>query len=782
MRGRHHLRKLQTLYKNEHKKPINELQSKNTSLNHQIHSNPYPSKKELTQRSKLSNNPTNDSDIFKGNTQITTLMRNRQPENALWVFDSMPRRSIVSYNAMISGYLMNGKFDCAREMFDKMPERDLVSWNVMLSGYVRNRDLAGARLLFEEMPKRDVVSWNAMLSGYAQGGFVVEAREIFDRMPVRNSISWNGLLAAYVQNGKMEDARKLFESNEDWGIVSWNCLMGGLVRKKRLDDARRVFDRIPVMMRDEVSWNTIITGYAQKGELEEARRLFEESPTRDVFTWTALVSGYVQNGMVDDARSIFDRMPEKNTVSWNAMISGYVQSKRMDMAKELFEAMEFRNISSWNTMITGYSQVGDVSEARSLFNRMPMRDSISWSAMIAGYVQNDCSEEAISLLVGMRREGERLNMSSSSCALTACAKIAALDIGRQLHGWLVKIAFHTGGYVGNALISMYYKCGSIGEAHNVFEEIADKDIVSWNSMIYGYARHGFAKEALVLFELMKKHGVRPDDATMVGVLSACSHTGLVDKGTEYFYSMNQEYGITPKSEHYTCMVDLLGRAGRLEEAYNLMRNMPFEPDASTWGALLGASRIHGNTKLGENAAEVVFKKEPNNPGMYILLSNLYAASGRWPDVGKMRLKMRSKGVRKVPGYSWLEVQNKVHTFTVGDCFHSEKDKIYAFLEEMYLKMKREGYSLSTKLVLHDVEEEEKEHMLKYHSEKLAVAYGILSIPAGRSIRVFKNLRVCEDCHNAIKYMSKIEERLIILRDSNRFHHFERGSCSCGDYW
>lgn len=268
----------------------------------------------------------------------------------------------------------------------------------------------------------------------------------------------------------------------------------------------------------------------------------------------------------------------------------------------------------------------------------------------------------------------------------------------------------------------------------------------------------------------------------VGVLSACSHTGLVDRGREYFYSMNQEYGITANSKHYTCLIDLLGRAGRLEEAQNLMKTMPFEPDAATWGALLGASRIHGNTELGEKAAKIIFEMEPENAGMYVLLSNLYASSGRWGDVGKMRLKMRDKGVRKVPGYSWIEVQNEIHTFSVGDSIHPEKNNIYAFLEELDLKMKREGYVSSTKLVLHDVEEEEKEHMLKHHSEKLAVAFGILSIPAGRPIRVMKNLRVCEDCHSAIKYISNIVGRTIILRDSNRFHHFSEGSCSCGDYW
>ncbi|CAK9185590.1 unnamed protein product [Ilex paraguariensis] len=246
--------------------------------------------------------------------------------------------------------------------------------------------------------------------------------------------------------------------------------------------------------------------------------------------------------------------------------------------------------------------------------------------------------------------------------------------------------------------------------------------------------------------------------------------------------MNQDYGITANSKHYTCMIDLLGRAGRLDEAQNVIKNMPFEPDAATWGALLGASRIHGSTELGEKAAEMIFKMEPNNAGMYVLLSNLYAASGRWREVGKMRLKMRDTGIRKVPGYSWVEVQNKIHTFSVGDSIHPERDTIYAYLEELDLWMKRDGYVSATKLVLHDVEEEEKEHMLKYHSEKLAVAFGILKIPAGRPIRVMKNLRVCEDCHTVIKHISKIVGRLIILRDSNRFHHFSGGVCSCGDYW
>lgn len=692
----------------------------------------------------------------------------------------MPRRSSVSYNAMISGYLSNGQLDLARQVFDQMPERDLVSWNVMISGYVRNKSLSAARNLFEMMPKRDVVSWNTILSGYAQNGYADAARRIFDRMLEKNEISWNGLLAAYVQNGRIEEACMLFESKANWEVVSWNSLMGGFVKQKRLGDAKWIFDRMPV--RDEVSWNTMITGYAQNNYLAEAQRLFEEAPVKDVFTWTAMVSGFVQNGKVDEARMIFDAMPEKNTVSWNAMIAGYVQTKRMDMARELFEVMTCKNVASWNTMITGYAQSGEITHARNLFDRMPQHDCISWAAIIAGYAQSGYSEDSLRLFIEMKRYGERLNRSSFTSVLSTCANLASLELGKQLHGQLVKVGFEAGCFVGNALLVMYCKCGSVEEAYHAFEEIVDKDVISWNTMIAGYARHGFGKDALMLFKSMKTVGIKPDDITMVGILSACSHTGLVEKGTEYFYSMNRDYGVIPNSKHYTCMVDLLGRAGRLDEAQNLMKNMPFKPDAATWGALLGACRLYGKTELAEKAAEVIFEMEPENAGMYVLLSNLYAASGRWGDVSKVRLKMRDRGVKKVTGYSWLEVQNKVHTFSVGDTLHPEKDRIYAYLEELEFKLKQDGFVYSTKLVLHDVGEEEKEHMLRYHSEKLAVAYGILSIPAGRPIRVMKNLRVCEDCHNAIKHISKIVGRLIILRDNNRFHHFSGGSCSCGDYW
>ncbi|PKU70365.1 Pentatricopeptide repeat-containing protein [Dendrobium catenatum] len=619
-------------------------------------------------------------------------MRHGRFDAARQLFDQMPRRTIVSWNTMLSGYLSNDQYSSALWLFDAMPHRDEVSWNTMINGHVRYDKLGAARRMFEQMPMRDIVSWNTMISAYAQSGQVEQAQEIFDRAPVKDSVSWNGILAAYLQNGRFEAAQVLFESNPYWDTVSWNAMIAGYLRRNRLVDAQQLFDRV-----------------------------------------------------------MFDEMPERNIVTWNAIVAAYVQNKRMDEAEELFNVMPCKNISSWNTMVTGYAQSGH-------------------------------SEEALQLFIEMGRSGERMNRSSFTCAFSTCADIAVLECGMQVHGRLVKAGYGLGCFVGNALLSMYFKCGNIDEAYKAYEEISQKDVVTWNTMIVGYARHGFGDKALESFDLMRTTEMKPDNVTLVGVLSACSHAGLINKGIDFFYSMHQDFGIKPKAEHYTCMIDLLGRAGRLAEAQALIKDLPFEPDATMWGALLGASRIHRHTELGRKAAEKIFEMEPNNAGMYVLLSNLYASSGSWAEASKLRAMMQDRGVRKVPGFSWIEVDNRVHTFSVGDNLHPEKAKIYAFLEELDMKMKKAGYVSATNLVLHDVEEEEKEQMLKFHSEKLAVAYGILRLTPGRPVRVIKNLRICEDCHDAIKYISLIENRLIILRDSNRFHHFSCGSCSCRDYW
>ena len=337
-------------------------------------------------------------------------------------------------------------------------------------------------------------------------------------------------------------------------------------------------------------------------------------------------------------------------------------------------------------------------------------------------------------------------------------------------------------FVGTSVIDMYCKCGRVGMARKAFNRMKGKNIKSWTAMIAGYGMHGQAREALEVFDEMQSAGVKPNYITFVSVLAACSHAGLVTEGWQWFNAMAIEFNIVPGVEHYGCMVDLLGRAGHLNEAYDLIKQMKVKPDFVVWGALLGACRIHKNVEIGEISARKLFELDPKNCGYYVLLSNIYADAGRWNDVDKLRVMMKKRGLVKPPGYSLVEFKGQIHVFLVGDKEHPQQKKIYEYLETLSVKMQEAGYVPDTTSVLHDVDQEEKETVLRIHSEKLAVAFGIMNTVQGTTIQIIKNLRVCGDCHTAIKFISKIVSRQIVVRDSNRFHHFKDGLCSCGDYW
>jgi pentatricopeptide repeat protein len=312
--------------------------------------------------------------------------------------------------------------------------------------------------------------------------------------------------------------------------------------------------------------------------------------------------------------------------------------------------------------------------------------------------------------------------------------------------------------------------------------MATHDVVSWNAMLVGYAMHGHAKEALEHFESMCQEGIAIDKITFLALLSACNHAGLVDEGLCYFESMHSVYSVSATAEHYACMADLLGRAGHLNKAENLISTMSCKPCVSVWRALLGACRIHGNTEMGEHIAKRVVELDPENTAGYVLLSNIYASAGKWDLVSNVQQQRLARGVKKQPGRTWIEVNNEVHSFVVDDQLHPRIIEIHAELKRLSGKMNDAGYVPDTKFVLHDVEEEEKLSHLWHHSEKLAIAFGLISTPPGTPIRIFKNLRVCGDCHTATKFITKIVGRAIVVRDGNRFHHFKDGLCSCRDYW
>ncbi|KAJ4975860.1 hypothetical protein NE237_000966 [Protea cynaroides] len=689
--------------------------------------------------------------------------------------------AVLYANTQISRYARLGHVENARRVFDEMSDKSIISWNSIIAAYFQNKLPQEARSLFDRMPDRNMASWNGMISGYVKNGMTREARRIFDAMPERNVVSWTSMVRGYVQEGVIVEAESLFRQMPEKNVVSWTVMLGGLIQDHRIDDARRLFDGMPV--KDVVTWTNMISGYCQGGHLAEARELFDVMPRRNVITWTTMISGYAQNLQVDIARKLFEVMPEKNEISWTAMLTGYTQSGRIKEAVEIFERMPEKSIISCNAMILGLGQSGNVTEARCVFDRMREKDDGTWSAMIKGYERNGLQLEALNMFPLMQRAGIKPNFPSLISVLSVCASLAILAHGRQIHATVVKSQFDLDVFVASALITMYVKCGDLVKARQVFDRCSPKDIVMWNSMITGYAQHGLGEEALQVFHEMCSLGMAADDVTFVGVLSACSYTGKVKEGLELFESMRLNYSVEPTAEHYACIVDLLGRAGHINEAMNLIEKMTIEADAVVWGALLGACRTHKNLELAEVAAKKLLLLEPKNAGPYILLSNIYASKGRWEDVVDLRKVMKARNISKSPGCSWIEVENKVHMFTGGDSVeHAEHGAIVGMLEKLSGLLRAAGYSPDGSFVLHDVDEEQKVHNLGYHSEKLAVAFGLLRVPEGMPIRVMKNLRVCGDCHSVMKLIAKITGREIILRDANRFHHFKGGLCSCRDYW
>lgn len=503
----------------------------------------------------------------------------------------------------------------------------------------------------------------------------------------------------------------------------------------------------------------------------------------NLFVCNSLVDMYFKFGRPDVARWVFDEMRVRDVVSYNTVLSGYAGCGRVSDAREVFDSMGERSVVSWSAMIAGYTKAGDVDAARELFERMTERNVVCWNAMIAGYAQNERFGEAIGVFRRMLEDGSvQPNEVTLVSVLSACANLGALDLGKWIDRYIGRKTMHLGLFLGNALSDMYAKCGCIAEASKVFDQMSERDVISWSIIVTGTAMHGQWKEAIAAFHQMLSQGVQPNDITFMGILSACTHAGLVDEGLQYFDRMSRVFAIDPKVEHYGCVVDLLSRAGRLDEAEDMISSMRVPPNAIVWGALLGGCRIYGDVDRGTRVAHKILHLDPGHSGSYVYLANVYASTGKLEEAAKYRLWMRDKGVVKTPGCSWIEVDNAVCEFFMGDRSHPRSDEIYAKISLLGSRMKLAGYVPNTSVVCQSIDEEEKENALAMHSEKLAVAFGLISTEEGATIRVVKNLRVCNDCHDYMKFVSKMVEREIVLRDRNRFHHFKDGLCSCKDYW
>ncbi|CAA2988749.1 pentatricopeptide repeat-containing At3g49170, chloroplastic [Olea europaea subsp. europaea] len=541
-----------------------------------------------------------------------------------------------------------------------------------------------------------------------------------------------------------------------------------LILKSNHPSPQRITSNLPRKTLNFETLKDTLISQANVGHIKEAISILDfmskNSFTPDLTVYSVLLKSCIRARNFDLGRVVHSRLVESklecDSIALNSLISLYAKCGEWERAEEIFESME-----------------GD------------KRDLVSWSAMISCYVRSGLNLQAIMTFFEMVKfgdqiDGSRIGLDAFTFAslLSGAASVGAVGKGERIHAQLLKSGFESDQCVANALISMYTRCGNIEAAFQVFEQMEDWNVISWTSIITGFAKHGFAKRSLELFKQMLDFGTKPNEVTYIAVLSACSHAGLIDEGWRYFHLMYKEHRIHPRMEHYACMVDLLGRSGLLEKAIQFIKSMPFMANALVWRTLLSACRVHGNAELGKDAAEMILEQEPNDPAAYILLSNLYASSGQWGKVAKIRKCMKERNLVKEAGCSWMEAENKVHKFYVGDTKHPRTRDIYEELDRLLLEIKEMGYVPNNDFVLHEVEEEQKEQYLFQHSEKIALAFGLISTSKPSPIRIFKNLRVCGDCHAAMKYISIATGREIVVRDSNRFHHIKNGSCSCNDYW
>ncbi|KAI0493055.1 hypothetical protein KFK09_027331 [Dendrobium nobile] len=566
----------------------------------------------------------------------------------------------------------------------------------------------------------------ALAGAYADGGMIEDARKVFDRMLHKDMIAWNVMLDSYYQAGQYNDTLKLFEDMRNSGLIPNNAVL-----------------------------STIITACGRTGNLAFGKEvhsyIVESKILIDEHIQSALITMYCNCNSIRTAQNLYDQMSPKNLVASTAMVFGY-------------------------------SKIGKIEIARSIFNQMREKDLICWSAMISGYAESERPGEALRLFNSMLASGMSPDKITMLSVIAACAHLGAIDLAKWIHIYADKNGFRGSLPVDNALIDMYSKSGSLTMARTIFEKLPERNVITWTTMITGLAMHGEGRSALELFHEMKAMGVEPNGVTFVGLLYACSHSGMVEEGRQMFKSMMFEHKIEPRHEHYGCMVDLLGRAKLLQEAHELIDSMPFPPNVVEWGSLLWACQNHGNVVLGELAARKLLELDPGHDGAYVLLSNIYAKANRWEKVEEVRTLMKGRAVSKEKACSWIEVDGEVHEFLMGDESHSRSSEIYRKLDEIVKALEVAGYSPDTGSVLINLEKDEKKAAVLLHSEKLALSFGLIGLTPGSCIRIAKNLRVCRDCHSFIKLTSMFFKREIILRDRTRFHRFMDGNCSCKDFW
>ncbi|PIN19993.1 hypothetical protein CDL12_07318 [Handroanthus impetiginosus] len=595
----------------------------------------------------------------------------------------------------------------------------------------------------------------------------------------------NGLLNHALQEMCMRGLNMKFKD--------YDALLNECVNQKSLRGGQRVQAHMmktqylpPVYLRTR-----LIVLYLKCEVLNDARMMFDEMPEKNLVSWTAMISGYTKSGFYSEALSLFVHMLRSgiypNEFTFATVLTSCVGASGFEYGRQIHSLIvkspfEF-HMYVGSSLLDLYAKAGLIHEARTVFESLPERDVVSCTAIISGYAQLGLDKEALELFCTLQREGMASNYVTYTSILTALSGLAAFEYGRQVHGHVLRSELSSYTVLHNSLIDMYSKCGNLTYARRIFDKMPERTVISWNAMLAGYSKHGMGKSVVDLYNTMREENkISPDGTTLLTVLSGCSHGGMENSGLELFDEMAGKDGIDMGIEHYGCVVDLLGRAGQFERALQFIREMPFEPNAAIWGSLLGACRVHKNIEVGKIAGNRLLAMEPENGGNYVILCHLYASEGRWDEVTKVRELMMEKAVMKEPGKSWIELGRILHTFYASDRSHPRKEEVSSKVRELSDRIKAAGYNPDLSSVLYDVDEEQKERMLLGHSEKLALAFGMINVSEGKPIRIMKNLRICVDCHNFAKLVSQVYGREVSIRDKSRFHHIVNGICSCEDYW
>lgn len=675
----------------------------------------------------------------------------------------------------------------------------------LLQECINRKSLSNAKIIHAHIVKtgshQDFFVMTFLVNVYGKCGNMEEARKVFDNLPRINVVSWTSLISGYVQNSQPELAIHVFLDMLEAGNYPTNVTLGTALTACSSLESIRLGKQIHAYLvkyqtEDDTSvGNSLCSLYSTCGSLNSAIKAFNRIREKNVMSWTTVIGACGENGEAVKGLRFFAKMlsegiqPNEFTLTSISsvcitMLSIHVGAQVHSLGIKLGYAS---NLRVRNSIMYLYLKCGLFDEAQKLFDGMSHVNLVTWNAMIAGHAQmmdlvkddlsaHNSGTEALNIFSKLNSSGMKPDLYTFSSILTVCSGLVALEQGEQIHALTLKTGFLSDVVVGTALVNMYKKCGRIERASRGFVEMSTRTLISWTSMITGFANHGQSQQALQLFEDMLLAGVRPNQVTFVGVLAACSSAGMVHEALGYFEMMQKEYKIKPVMDHFMCLIDMFVRLGCIEEAFDFIKKMDFEPNEVIWSVLIAGCRRQGNLELGFYAAEQLLKLKPKDPESYAMLLDIFVSAGRWEDVIVVKNLMREEKLSETHDWSWIRIKDKVYSFQPNDGLHPQSAEMFKVLDGLLEKAKGFGYKQQESFDLTD-----GESASVYHSEQLAIAFGLLNTPTVSPILVIKRTTMCKDCHNFIKIITSLTAREIIVRDSKRLHKFVNGRCTCGDF-